>query len=284
MRGELAAAAASFERAEEAAVAAGDPELRDRAFCNRCAVLVEMGTVGEQVPALQRVLLRTRDPKTRWMAAYYSAVAYDLREQREDAHRFARRALELAPEVDDPSGEAATANLVGTLALAASRFEEAESAYTRSLELYDTLEDYHRLMAAQVRDNLGYTLMCRDAVAEGIHLCEAAVSCMRELDARHYLHQPLQDLCYGYLLEGSLDSARECGEESLELAMALDDRLVIKNLLFLLGHVAGRAGDPFRARRFLGELACWYPELALSDEMTDVLMNTELLSVVNLRY
>lgn len=284
MRGELAAAAQSFERAEALAREAGDEERGDRAFCNHCAVLVELGTVGEQVSGLQRVLLRASDSKTRWMAAYYSAIAYDLRDQREDAQRFARRALELAPAVDEPAGEAATANLVGNLALAASRFEEAEDAYSRSLELYDSLEDYHRLMAAQVRDNLGYTLMCRGSVPPGIDLCEAATTSMRRLEARHYLHQPLQDLCYGYLLVDELERARKCGEEGLELAIALDDRLIIKNLLFLLAQVAEHAGDRFRARRFLSELASWYPELGPSEELLDALMTTELLSVVNLRY
>ena len=283
VQGRLEEALGLFDEARRLAIAAGETERADRAFCNRCAVLAELEAIGPEVAELQRVLLRSGDPKTRWMAAYYTAVAFDLEGDGERATRFSRRALDLSTSVDDPAAEAATANLLGNLALTRSRFEEAEEAYARALDRYRTLGGYHRLMAAQVEDNLGYTRICTDRVEEGIILCESARDTMRELEASHYLAQPLQDLCYGYLLDDRVDEARSHGEEGLELALAIDDRLIVKNLLFLLAEVAVREGDRFRAKRFLGELARCYPEVAPSDEIVELFLTMDLTRVVNLR-
>ncbi len=283
VRGRLAEARALFERAEALARSAGETDLADRAFCNRCAVLVELDSVRSEVPELQRILLRSRDGKTRWMAAYYTALAFDLEGNRERAENFARRALELAGTLGEPESEAATANLLGNLALVTSRFEEAEAAYRKALEAYRGLDGYHRLMSAQVEDNLGYTHLCTDRIHSGITLCEHSRDVMRELEAEHYLAQPLQDLCYGYLLADRLDEARRHGEEGLELALGMEDGLIVKNLLFLLAEVAVRQGDEFRARRFLGELARCYPEIGPSEEIVDLFLEMDLTRVVNLR-
>jgi len=283
VRGRLDEALGLFDEARHLALAAGDTGRADRAFCNRCAVLAELDAIGPQVRELQRILLRSDDPKTRWMAAYYTAVAFDLEGDRERALGFSSRALELAAVLGEAETEAATANLVGNLALAGSRFEEAEDAYERALERYRHLGGYHRLMAAQVEDNLGYTRICTERIEDGIVLCESARDTMRELEATHYLAQPLQDLCYGYLLDGRLDEARVHGEEGLELAFSIDDGLIVKNLLFLLAEVAVREGDRFRAKRFLGELARCYPEVGPSDEVVELFLTMDLTRVVNLR-
>ncbi len=261
----------------------GDEAAADKAFCNRCAVLVELDAVRSEVPELQRILLRSTEPKTRWMAAYYTAVAFDLDGDRQRAASFAQRALDLAPHVDEPETEAATANLLGNLALLSSRFDDAEAAFERALAAYGGLGGYHRLMAAQVRDNLGYTHLCTDRIASGLTLCESARNDMRELEASHYLAQTLQDLSYGYILGDELTAAREHGEEGLKLARVIDDRLIIKNSLFLLAEVSVREGDEFRARRFLGELTRCYPEVGPSEEIVDLLLGVDLTRVVNLR-
>lgn len=272
-----------FQTAEALARDAGREDLVDRAFCSRCAVLVELEAVAEHVAELKKILLRSRDQKTRWMAAYYTAVAYDLDEDRDQAYGFARRALDVADELGEAGSTAATANLLGNLALVQCHFDEAESAYRRALDHYRQLGGYRRLMAAQVLDNLGYTMLCTERIAEGVKMCEDSRDAMRSLGATHYLHQPLQDLCYGYLLQDRFDNAVSSGEEGLELALALEDRLVVKNLLFLLAEVSVRRGDRFGARRYLHELMQWYPETGPSEEMVELLLAMDLTHVVNLR-
>lgn len=283
LEGRLEDAAALFAQAKDLALDAGDAELADRAYCNRCAVLLELDRYAGITRELKKVLLRSQDPKTRWMAAYYTAVAYDLDDRQERALDFAHRAGDLAHAVGEPETDAASANLLGNLALAKCLFEEAESAYGTALRRYGELGEQHRLMAAQVRDNLGYTYICTERVGPGIALCEQARNTMQELDARHYLAQPMQDLCYGYLLDARLEEAQEHGQEALELAGEIQDPLIVKNSLFLLAEVAVRSGDPFRARRYLGELAHCYPEVVPSEEIIDLFLAMDLTKVVNLR-
>jgi tetratricopeptide (TPR) repeat protein len=281
--GRFEASLAAAQEAEGLALELGRTDLADRAACNCCPALVELDRLGEQVPRLQKALLRSAEPKTSWMAAYYLGAAYYHANERERAMSYARRAMDLMGRVGEPASAAATANLLGDLSMVAGDFETAEDAYLRSLAAYDGLDGYHKLMAAEVRDNLGYTHLCTDRVASGIGLCEEARSIMEEANAEFLLREPLQDLCYGYLQAGELETAREHGERGLELALDADDRPVVKNLLFLLAEVAVRSGDPFRARRYLRELAQYYPELEISDEMIDVLMAVDFTSAVNLR-
>jgi len=160
---------------------------------------------------------------------------------------------------------------------------EAESAYRRALGTSVGGEGNDLLLEAQVTDNLGYVLICTERLDEGVDLCERSRDVMIGLDASHYLHQPLQDLCYGYLLQKRLEESSEAGERGLELALDNNDRLVTKNLLYLLGEVTLRLGDPFKARRFLTELTRCYPDLPDGDEFVELLMATDLTQVVNLR-
>ncbi len=281
--GEFELACRTYGEAEQIARQAGLCELADQAFCYRCGTLLELKRGAEEIPQLKMILLRSQDPLTGSLAAYYTAMAYDFGGELGKAHDYARRAMALVEELSDASSIAATANLLGTLAVRGSHFVEAEEAYRRALIAYRGDNDYERLAAAQVLDNLGYVLMSTEREEPGVASCEQARDAMIALGAQRFLHMPLQDLCFGYLLLDQLEQAKCSGEHGLELAMEIDDRLVVKNLLFLLGEVAIRSGDRFRARRFLKELANYYPELPNGEEFVDTLMGTDLTQVVNLR-
>ncbi len=282
--GDASTALALFEQAELRARSEGDAETADLAYCNRAAILVDLERGAECVPHLKQILMRSRTPRVRWMASYTTAMAAYMESSLEEAGSWARRAERYAGELDDPVHRAATSNLEGNIAVLLSRFDEAEEAYRRALETFDTRSDPHgRTMAAQIRDNLGYVHMCTDRIPDGIVLCEAARREMEAWDATHLLPQTLQDLCYGYLLDNRLEPARSHGERGLTLALETDDRLVVKNSLFLLAEVAVRQRDRFRARRYLSELVRCYPEVAPDEEIIDVFLDMDLTRVVNLR-
>jgi len=283
VRGDLDRADRAWTEAWSRSVAAERQDLADRAYCFRCSVWVERDTFDDQIPQLKKILLRSLEPKTRSMAAYYTAVAYDLDGERDRAQDYARRAVELAVATDDRIHSGATANLLGNLALLGSHFDEAEVAYERAIEAFVGDTTPQRLMAAQAHDNLGYVYLCTDRVDAGVHECESARNTMDELGAEHYLHQPLQDLCYGYILLDRLEEARNAGERGLILARVNDDALVAKNLLYLLGEACVRAGDRFRARRYIDELTSHYPDLPHTDDFVEVLLGMDLTRVVNLR-
>ena len=276
-------AAELFSDAESIARRHGEVDLADRAFCNRCSVLVELDQGADQIPKLKEILLSSSDTRNRFLAAYNTGVAYFISEDFERAHNYARRATALARELDDSSLEHRSLNLVGTLAARASLFDEAEDAFVRCLEAHLNGEGFQRVMAAQVEDNLGYVMMCTERLEEGIDHCEAARATMEELGADHYLFETLQDLCYGYVLTDDLDRAEECGTRALELAIEHSDEQIAKNCLFLLSEIAVRRGDTFGARRYLRELTAYYPEAGVSEEIIDVFLATDLTSVVNLR-
>jgi tetratricopeptide (TPR) repeat protein len=281
--GELRRAVELFAESEELALSNDRQDLADRAFCNRCAVLIELEEGHDQIPALKQVLLRSSDPKTRYLASYYTAEAFRGDEDWERALTYARRASELADQLDEAPAHAAVANLLGTVAMRSCSYQEAEQAFERALDCYNGATGYRRLMEAQVRDNLGYVRMCNGRLAEGLRLCEEARLSFERLEAEHYLYETLQDLCYGYILDDRLDRAVECGELALELAIEHSDALIAKNCLFLLSEIAVRQGDSFRARRYLRELIAHYPDVGLSEEIIDVFLATDLTAVVNLR-
>jgi tetratricopeptide (TPR) repeat protein len=288
--GEQAVGANDFERAveifadaESVAREIGEIDLADRAFCNRCSILVELDRGADQIPKLKEVLLRSSDTRNRFLAAYCTGVAYYISEDLERADSYAHRATGLARELGDPILERRSFNLVGTLAARDSRFDEAEEAFCLCLEAHQETDGYQRVMAAQVEDNLGYVMMCTDRLDEGIRHCEAARKVLEQMGAEHYLYEVLQDLCYGYVLTNNLDSAFRCGTEALELAIEYDDQQIAKNCLFLLSEIAVRRGDTFGARRYLHELTAYYPEAGISEEIIDVFLATDLTTVVNLR-
>jgi len=269
--------------AEALAKEAGDQDLADRAFCNACAFAIELDTASGMVPRLKQILLGSGNLRNRFLAAYYTAVAYDLDDDLAKASSYARRAAELAAELPEPELRARSANLAGNLALREAEFDAAESCYEQAMAAHRGRDGYHRLMEAQEKDNLGYVLLCTDRVSDGLSLCEEARETLEAMGDVHYLPQTLQDLCYGYLLNDNLDLAQRHGERALDLAAAAPDPLVVKNCLFLLSEVAVRRGDSFRARRYLRELTTHYPEVGVSEELIDVFLATDLTTVVNLR-
>jgi tetratricopeptide (TPR) repeat protein len=281
--GDLRLATELFSAAERLALEHGEQNLADRAFCNRCAVLIELEEGHDQIPRLKQVLLRSHDPKTRYLAAYYTAEAYRGDEDWQRALGYARRARQLAEELGEPPALGAVANLLGTVAMRSSEFAEAERAFRDAQRWYSDSEGYHQIMAAQVTDNLGYVRMCMGSLDDGLELCEQARQTFEDLQADHYLYETLQDLCYGYTLDDQLDRAEKCGERALELAIENSDQLIAKNCLFLLSEIAVRRGDTFTARRYLRELVGHYPGVEISEDIIDVFLATDLTAVVNLR-
>jgi tetratricopeptide (TPR) repeat protein len=243
-----------------------------------------MGQAQEQIPRLRRLFMGTLHPRNRCTAAYNIAEAYRDLEDFENAMEWAERSSELARTIDEPSLTAGVHNQQASLALRFSRFDEAEEGFHRALESMESLgESFQVAGRATVVGNLGYALMCTDRLEEGLGLCEQAHAALEDLSADHLIYENLQDLCYGYILDNQLERAHAAGERALALAERYDDNQVMKNCLFLLAEVAVRRGDAFRGRRYLRELAEFYPEIGMNEEIIDVFLTTDLTNVVNLR-
>ncbi|MFN3414343.1 MAG: hypothetical protein ACK42L_09815 [Thermoanaerobaculum sp.] len=258
-RGHLELALRLFSAAEEEARKSGDRELADRAFCNRCVVLLELDRLDSSVGELKHVLMRSRDPFTSWMAAYYTAQVYEAEGNLERALAYARRARELSEVCGDERTRFHSANQHGVLALRQSRFPEAAESFSLALQLAPKV-GVDRLSVAIARDNLGYCLMCMGQSGEGLALCQDAACDLEALGSRQYLGEVYQDLCYGYLQLEELESAKLLGEKALTLAREYGYEDIERNVLMLLADAALDAGQEDLGDFYLRQLARFYPD------------------------
>lgn len=260
-RGRLERALRLFGAAEAEAKRLGDRELQDRAFCNRCVVLVELDRLDGAVGELKHVLMRSRDPFTAWMAAYYTAQVYEFEENIPRALAYARRAAELAEACGERRARKGSANQLGVLALKDSKFGEAAACFRTAIAL--AAEDGDDPMnLAVARDNLGYCLMCTAQVAEGMALCADAAATLEALGCTQLLAEVYQDLCYGALQQGDFELARRHGEQALALARRWKNETVERNTLMLLADAAMDEGEEEAAEAYLERLAAYYPDFA----------------------
>lgn len=257
--GRLERALALFSAAEDEARRLGDRELTDRAFCNRCVVLLELDRLDGAVGELKTVLMRARDPFTAWMAAYYTAQVYEAEGNIARALAYARRAAEQAETCGDRRALFHSANQHGVFALKDSCFGEAAECFRRALELAPEL-GVDALSVSITRDNLGYCLMCTGKASEGMTLSGDAAAAIETIGARQYLAEVYQDLCYGALQLGRFDEAREWGEKALGLAREYDCSSVSRNTLMLLADAAMDAEDEDATESYLQALSEFYPD------------------------
>ncbi|MBZ5588376.1 MAG: hypothetical protein LAO05_07425 [Acidobacteriia bacterium] len=257
--GRLERALSLFSTAEDEAKRLGDRELTDRAFCNRCVVLLELDRLDGAVGELKTVLMRARDPFTAWMAAYYTAQVYEAEGNIARALAYARRASEQAESCGDRRALFHSANQHGVFALKDSCFGEAAERFQTALELAPEVE-VDELSISITRDNLGYCLMCVGRAPEGMALSGDAAAAIETIGARQYLAEVYQDLCYGALQLGRFDEAREWGEKALALAHEYECPSVSRNTLMLLADAAMDAEDEGASESYLQALSEYYPD------------------------
>ncbi|MFH1175891.1 MAG: tetratricopeptide repeat protein [Acidobacteriota bacterium] len=258
-RGQLTRSLRLFEAAEQESHRLGDRELVDRAFCNRCVVLAELDRLGSVATELKQVLMRSRDPFTSWMAAYYASQTYEFEGNVARALAYARRASELAQACGERRALVHSANQHGVLALKDSRFQEASERFEEALRL-GAQECADSVTLAIIRDNLGYCLMCTGRNQEGLALCRDSAAALESTGTRQYLPEVYQDLCYGALQQGDLAEARLMGEKALAMAHEFSHPTVERNTLMLLADASMDAGDEVAADDFLVRLAAHYPD------------------------
>jgi len=257
--GRLSRSLRLFEAAEAEARRLADHELCDRAFCNRCVVLAELDRLGSVAIELKQVLMRSSDPFTAWMAAYYTSQLYEFDGNVGRALAYARRASELASACGERRARVHSANQHGVLALKDSRFSEASERFSEALRLGNE-DRADPVTLAIIRDNLGYCLMCTGKVPEGMELCGDAAAALESVGSRQYLPEVYQDLCYGELQSGKLGEAREYGERALALAREFEHPSVERNTLMLLADAAMDASDEESADAYLERLSDHYPD------------------------
>ena len=279
-RGEFSASLTRYDEALAAARATGDASFVDWIYSCRAAAAAEVGPAETELLELKRILLRGRESRTAFRAAYTSAHIYDLRRDFRKAGFYARLARQHAAELGDPLLLAGAENMQGTVFAADSRFEEAAECYRRAMDLAAASTGIPPVYRALWQDNLGYCLIALDRTQEGMRLVHDALETIEKAGATVHTVFPLMDLCFGYLKGDRYEEARYFGEACLERAPLSGDDTVERNVLYLLGEACHLSGDEESARGYFDRLASLYPDFRNLRAYLEVF---DFRNVINLR-
>jgi tetratricopeptide (TPR) repeat protein len=276
--GRLDEAASWYDAALVWAERQGDGEARDRAYCNRATLAIELGDGEAYLNELRRILMRGMKAANGFRAAYALARSYELKKDRGKAQFYARIAREHAELAGSAQWRAWARNLNGNLLLAGSFFADAAREYEEALVLEPAAAGVWR---ALIEENLGYCRVVQGRRADGFALLYRALRTLRRLGARRYEIHPRLSLCYAHLEAARYRDAERNGRAALTAAAVNDDREGRKMALYLLGETAKLAGDPARARSWFRELQVeHYPE---SGYLPDLLLAIDVRQLVNLK-
>lgn len=270
-----------LEEAERLAEGSGDRRAADRAYANRCAVMIaiDRGLSAESLHRLREILMAGDDAVTAWLAAYNIARAYEFAKEHRKGLFYARIALDRARLLASADWVASSRNQIGNFLLAESRFEQACEEYEEALTLLPG--DQVSVRKAAIFDNLGYAYVVLGRVGEGLALLYRSLRRLRALGTRRETILPHLSLCFALIEVGSYRHALKHGAAALALAEEAEERDSIKHALFLLGEAAQQGGDPELARRSFERLQERY--FPGASYLTEVLLTVDVRKLINLK-
>lgn len=272
-----------FEDAESLAQQAGDQGAADRAWLNRCAVLIAMQRVEDLslkvFHRMRQLLMAGDDPVGCWLAAYNMAQAYELKKEYRKGTFYARIALDRARLLDSGEQLASSFNQLALLLLGRSHFDEAREAFQAALDLLPNREISVR--RAAILDNLGYACVVLGDRREGLRHLVSSLRSLRRLGRRREQIFPHLRLCFAHLEVGRARHAQRHGLRALELAEEFGEPISIQYALFLLGEAAQRVGDAVGAREHFERLhRQYFPD---NPKLADLLLAVDVRHLVNLK-
>jgi tetratricopeptide (TPR) repeat protein len=275
--GQLDEALVCFDRALAWAREHGEQPQVDLGLCNRAAVVIETGRGDGEVPNLREILVRNVDPFICQLAAYTISRHYELTKNYKKSLFYARIALDRAEVLGRREWLASTHNLIGNTLLAESHIDPACHEYEKALELAPQEPTVAR---GQILDNLGYCRTLQGRHREAYRLLYQSLRLLRRFGAQRYEVSVRLDLCFAHLETGRYHHSRRHGMAALALAEAVEDRVSIKNALYLLGEVAHLSEDLDAARGYFDRLHReFFPEAGYLPEF---LLAVDIRKLVNL--
>lgn len=273
-------ALAVADRAMAWAEQAEDRACLDRATANRLGLKIFLGHRDVRAQDLQTIVMRARQPRTRYQAAYDLSLFYLRRERYDRGLFYAKLALDTAARLDDDRYRLAALNRLGNLQLVQCFFEEALETYRRAHDLMTPMADHQRV---HLHANLGYCYLMLERIDEAFEELISARRMIRRLglptlEARTGLRLTL---CYAFLERDRPRLARKHGLRALAQGEANGDDALIKKALYLLGEAEKKAGDREQAYAYFDRLESLnQPERT---GLADLLMAVESHRLVNLK-
>ncbi len=278
--GDFRRALTFYRRAHDVAVLADDPERIDRAHLNLSMVRVQLGErkLGEE--GLREILLRTGDLRVGFTAAYNLASSLRQRGRHDRAMSYARRAMDRAQALEAADLIAGCHNLIGNILLNQSYLDEALTAYHTALGLRRSNAPESLFSIAILEENIGYCLLLKGQLSEGIERILRALELAGEVGDRRCRTECQQDLCYGYLLLERYDEALARGKLALDEALDAGYADISENCHYLLGELGTRTDDLALRDQHFERLQRLHPELPF---LRDFLCSVDVTSIITLR-
>jgi tetratricopeptide (TPR) repeat protein len=266
----------ALELFDQALALATDEEARELITINKADTLIAVERSGPEVQALPKIVMRRRNLRHVYLAAYALQFKFRQEGQLERATFYGQLALRTADEANEPSWKRIVLIDLGNVYEMDSRIPEAIDCFQAALAIEDESKDNRdrEISFAYALENLGYCKLLQDELEEGIALIHRALESIAD---PHATAEAYLDLCYGYLGLEELERAGEYGARALEIASEVRQ---IRNLHYLLGEIAYKQGDTELAEVHFEELGKFYPDFR---HLKDVLFAIDLRAMVNLK-
>ena len=278
--GDFGEALGAYRRAVDLAVQSGDQDRIDASELNVAMTLLQLGEARRAEEGLREILIRSRDAKIAFSAAYNLASSLRRQGRLERAMTYARRALARAEASENPDQLAPAHNLIGNIYLGQSYLDEALGEYFESLRIRETQtgEDT-RFSRAILEENIGYCLLLRREIEAGVRHIELALQLAEEVGDDRCRTECLQDLCYAMLMSERLEEARSLGERALSMATVGRYADLVENCHYLLGEVGSRSGDLELRDLHFSALQQRHPELPFLHEFLSTVDVTGIITL-----
>lgn len=260
---------------DEALALADDEEIRELITINKADAMIALERTGPEVAELPRVIMRRRNPRHVYLAAYALQYKYRLENDLKRALFYGQLALRTADEAGEPSWRRIVLLELGNIYELDSQIAQAIDCFHESMSIQEESPLQEKdLSHSYALENLGYCLLLQGDLDAGL---------ARVHEALDMLHDPIGraeayvDLCYGYIEKGQFEKALFYGQAGLEIAK---DPRQTRNAHYLLGEACYKSGDVDGADFHFSELAKFYPQFR---NLKNLLYAIDLRSMVNLK-
>ena len=261
---------------DDAYALARDDETRELITINKADAMIALERSGPEVQALPTIVMRRRNLRHVYLAAYALVFKYRTENELKRATFYGQLALQTAEEAGEAVWKVLALNELGSIYDMDSKFDRAIECGEQAVALiegFDNRSD-HQFVYALALENLGASKVLNDEFEEGIALIQKAVP---SIVSPTHLAEAYVDLCFGYLGLDNLERARHFGESGLQLAT---EPRQIRNAHYLLGEVAYKSGDIALAEVHFDHLAKFYPDF---QHLKTLLFAIDLRSMVNIK-
>jgi tetratricopeptide (TPR) repeat protein len=261
---------------DEALSVVADDEARELITINKADAMIALERSGPEVQELARIIMRRRNLRHVYLAAYALQYKHRLENDFKRALFYGQLALRTADEANEPAWRRVVLIDLGNVYEMDSQIDQAIECFREALEISGESNENHDqdLSYGYALENLGYCMLLQQKIEDGIETIQRALAILHDPIGAAEAHI---DLCYGYLEQNDLDKALEHGTAGLDLAK---DPRQIRNSHYLLGEVAYKLGDVETADFHFDQLARFYPEFR---NLKSLLFAIDLRGMVNLK-